>query len=173
MKLTKEKLRLIIKEEIEKLDLDEAGISIPGISTSQGARRKGRPMPSPAPSVAASPAKSTKSRKSRMFDKPSGEVPEEPTGPVGGATTVEIGAAEDLKQRLDQFIDQKGMNITGPVRTAWRMLHKALEQEGIPGEFMQARGTSASRRKTARLAGSGTGQYGAMRENPKKPIAKK
>ena len=126
MKLTKEKLRLIIKEEVEKLDLDEADFGYSYTGPTGEKHAKGHVKPS---------------------------TPEEAPA-SGGETTMEIGVIEDIKSRLVQLIAQSGNQIVGRPAMALKMLDKALQAAGLEGEFMQARATPSQRRKKARAVGT-------------------
>ena len=133
MKLTKETLREIIKEEIEKtLEISEAPVGAVASSATpprRVPRGTGAGTPQVEPAAAAAPR--------------------------GGETTMEIGQIEDIKSRLDQQIAQSGNQIVWQLAMALRILDKAL---GGKGEYKKARGTASDRRRKARaIATTGKG----------------
>ncbi len=148
MKLTKEVLRQIIKEEIESLGLSEienveevAGV---GGGISQGRPRTPRRMPGAPPDPAPSAAASTASAQ------------------AGGETTMEIGQIEDIKSRLDALIAQSGNQIVGKVSMLLKMLDAEMANQGLgtKGDYRKQRGTPSQRRTKARhisTKGKGSG----------------
>lgn len=137
MKLTKEILRQIIKEEIENVD------EIGGITSGNPTGRLGR-----------------QPRRTRA-DAPE---PESPTAAAGGETTMEIGQVEDIKSRLDALIAQSGNQLVGKMSMLLKMIDAELAKQGhgTKGEFMKQRGTTSQRRTRARQVatkgkGSGAG----------------
>ena len=128
MKLTKEILREIIKEEIES-----------ALGVSEG----------PIGSVASMASPS--SRRVPRGTAPSRPV-ETPPAPVGGETTMEIGAVENIKSRLDQYIAQPGNQMKGRFNGLLNFLDAYLASQGlgVKGDYRKERGTDTQRRTKSR-----------------------
>jgi len=127
MKLTKETLREIIKEEIENArDVSEGPIGSVAPMSTTGQRRPRGTAPS--------------------------RPVEEPDAAVGGETTMEIGAVENIKSRLDQYIAQPGNQMKGRFNGLLNFLDAYLASQGlgVKGDYRKERGTDTQRRTKSR-----------------------
>ena len=145
MKLTKEMLKQIIKEEIEGLGLSEeesveevAGVG-GGLGMNRGRQPRMQQRSAPEPAAAAAP--------------------------TGGETTMEIGQIEDIKSRLDSLIAQSGNQVVGKMGMLLSLLDAELAKQGIgvKGDYRKQRGTTSQRRtKQRQVATKGKGSAAGL-----------
>ena len=147
MKLTKQMLKEIIKEEIEGLGLseEESVEEVAGVAGGLGMSRGRQPR--------------------RQTPAPAGAEPAAAAAPTGGETTMEIGQIEDIKSRLDALIAQSGNQVVGKMGMLLSLLDAELAKQGIgvKGDYRKQRGTTSQRRtKQRQVATKGKGSAAGL-----------